>query len=402
MHPVSPEEVGMSSPRLQRIGAHLQRYVDRQLLPGTVTLVARHGKVAYADCRGKMDLASDKPLQLDTIFRIASMTKPITTVAAMMLYEEGHFLLSDSVSRYIPELRGLKVIQRITSQGLELGEPQREVTIRDLLVHTSGLVSPQYPPESPITQMYQKLTAQAPGGTLQAAVAKLGELPLAEHPGSKWQYGLSTDVLGYLVEVISGMSLDRFFQDRIFAPLGLVDTGFHVPPEQLHRLPSAYTPAEGGIALVDAPETSWLAHPPTYFSGGGGLVSTVADYLRFCQMLLNRGVLDTTRLLSRKTVELMMRNHLPPELTPISSGPGRETDTAGCGFGLGFAVLLDLAQAQILGSEGTLFWGGAYSTAFWIDPQEELIGIFMTQLTPSNTYPIRREVRLLAYQAIAD
>jgi len=388
-----PEEVGISAERLKRISPFMQRYVDSNKLAGTITMVARRGKVAQFECVGMMDKEADKPMNPDTIFRIYSMTKPITSVAVMMLYEEGLFQLTDPVSKFIPEFKGLKVFVKETESGIELTESKPEMAIWHLLNHTSGL-SYGGDENLPVDAMYRKAVVRPPDGTLKEMAQKLGEIPLANQPGSLWRYSLSTDVLGYLVEVMSGQSFDVFLKERIFEPLGMVDTGFHVPAEKLNRFAANYTPTQDGkIEVFDKPAKSVFSKPRTFFSGGGGLVSTTADYIRFAQMLLNKGELDGERLLGRKTIELMTMNHLPEGLHPFES----QAD----GFGLGFSVAMDVAKSRSPGSTGSFGWGGAAATNFWVDPEEEIIGLFMTQLM-NNPYPVIKEFHVLVYQAIID
>ncbi|MCZ6679929.1 MAG: serine hydrolase [Candidatus Poribacteria bacterium] len=392
----TPEDVGLSSTRLQRISPVMQRYVDDGKLAGVMTMVARRGKVVHFEKFGMMDIEGNKPMEFDTIFRIYSMTKPITSVAIMMLYEEGHFQLDDPVSEFIPAFKNMKVFNGTTENGIELVNAKREMTIRDLLAHTSGLTYGWG--DGPVDQMYQKALKQIferREGTLKDMVRKLSLIPLIHHPGTAWQYSVSTDVLGYLVEVISGMPLDQFFAERIFQPLKMVDTGFYVLKDKIGRFAANYRPeADNPLKAIDPPATSrFSAGQPTFFSGGGGLVSTASDYVRFCQMLLNGGELDGVRLLGRKTVELMTANHL----SSYSDSFGRK----GSGFGLGFQVVTDAAESGQLWSTGTYRWGGAAATAFWIDPKEELIGVLMTQLM-SNPYPLRPQFHTLTYQAIVD
>jgi CubicO group peptidase (beta-lactamase class C family) len=392
---VKPEEVGLSSERLKRINKVMQGYVDEDKLSGLVTMVARRGKIAHFECFGLMDKESNKPMQPDTIFRIYSMSKPITSVAVMMLYEEGHFQLNDPVSKFIPEFKNVKVFVKKTDTGIEVADTKRQITIRDLLVHISGLAY-GLGKDTVVDEMYQKEKMLKWDETLEEKVQRLVKLPLANQPGSTWRYSISVDVLGYLVEVISDKRLDVFLEERIFKPLGMEDTGFYVPVEKIDRFATIYKAAEADSFGPDD-TLFWgdFSKLPRFLSGGGGLVSTANDYMRFCQMLLNGGELDGVRLLSRKTVELMTANHLTDELIH----EGNMTD--GYGFGLGFGVLLDVAQSESLGSEGEYTWGGAASTGFWIDPEEELIGILMTQLMPYNGR-FTKEFKVLSYQAIVD
>ena len=385
----SPEDVGMSSERLERIKPVMQEYVDENKLAGVLTMVARKGKVVHLETFGKMDIAQDKPIMEDTIFRIYSMSKPVTSVAVMALYEESHFRLDEKVSKFIPEFKDLKVFKSKTEDGMELDALEHEMTIRHLLTHTSGLTYGWG--ARPVDEMYRAAKIFEPGTTLSEMTQKLAKIPLVFQPGTKWEYSVSVDVLGYLVEVISGMPFEQFLQQRLFKPLGMVDTGFDVPENKRHRYAELYRPqTEGGIEVVtDVP----LSNGPHRFfpSGGGGLVSTASDYMRFCQMLLNGGVLDGVRILGRKTVDIVRMNHVPDDVAG-------DRDT---GFGLGFSVVLDVRKTGELSSAGTIGWGGAAATTFWIDPQEQLIGVLMTQLL-SNPHPFQRQFRVLTYSAIAD
>jgi CubicO group peptidase (beta-lactamase class C family) len=399
MDTVTPAEAGFSDQRLSRIGTVMQRYVDEGKLAGLIAMVARYGSVVYLERCGMMDLEAAKPMQFDTIFRVYSMTKPITSVALMMLYEEGEFQLNDPVSRFIPAFGEVKVFAGAAEGGLEVTELEREITIWHLLTHTAGL-SYDFWEDSPVDAMYLEADLHRADRTLEEMIHKLVTMPLVFQPGSAWRYSMATDVLGHVIEVISGMPLDAFLEERILKPLGMDDTGFCVPEEKLDRLSAAYGPTEkGGLELLDAPATSQYCSPPRFLSGGHGLVSTASDYMRFAQMLLNGGELDGARLLGRKTVELMTMNHLPDELIPIQVPPHT---LHGCGFGLGFRVLVHAAQARRLGSEGEFGWGGAASTSFFVDPKEELTGLLLPQLIPSRYYPIREEFKVLIYQALVD
>ena len=405
---IDPEEVGLSRERLPRIGVHIQnRYLTPKKIAGTLTLVARRGKVAYLSPMGMMDAVREKPMTEDTIFRIYSMTKPITTVALMMLYEHGHFQLGDQVYKYIPEWRNLEVYVSGEYPNFVTKPPERDMTIRDLLTHTSGLAYGRSEEMgTPVSAAYQKLGVFGlRKGTLKEMVQKVAKLPLEFTPGTRWNYSISTDVCGYLVEVISGMSFDEYLRTNIFEPLGMVDTGFNVPSEKVERFAANYNrDANKKLQLQDDPANSAYLTPPTFFSGGGGLVSTMADYYRFCQMLLNGGELDGVRLLGPRTIEYMTRNHLPgnQDLTNLSISAFSETANEGVGFGLGFAVVVDLIKAQQLGSVGEYYWGGAASTIFWIDPAQDLIVIFLTQLMPSNTFNFRGQLKSIIYPAIID
>ena len=400
---VAPEDVGVSSERLARLNSVMQRYVDENKLAGIVTLLARDGQVFHFERFGMADIEAKKPMELDSLFRIFSMTKPIASVALMMLYEEGRFHLEDPVTSFIPEFEGLKVYAGMGQTGMRLDELKHQMTIRHLLTHTSGLSYGFYE-DSPVEAMYREADTRSAGSSLKDMIQKLSKLPLLYQPGTEWRYSVATDVVGYLVEVMSGQRFDDFLEERILSPLGMESTGFYAPEEEIGRLGAVYGPPEngGGLSIVDNAETSRFARPTTFFSGGGGLVSTAGDYFRFCQMMLNQGELDGVRLLGRKTVELMTVNHLSEDLLPFSVGEAAEDYAKGCGFGLGFRVVMDVAQTGVVGSEGSHSWGGAASTTFWIDPEEELIAIFMTQFMPSGHYPIHREFQALTYQAIVD
>jgi len=401
-----PEEAGLSSERLKRINRVMQGYVERRELAGIITIVARQGRVVHFERYGVKDFESTEPLRFDSIFRIYSMTKPVTSAAVMMLYEEGLFQLDDPVEKFIPEFGEIKVFEK-TGDGYKLTDLKRKITVKDLLLHTSGL-NYSFPEDSDFQRLQRKINSEKHTGTLKEMVRKLVKLPVSHQPGEKWQYStLSTDILGYLVEVLSDLPFDRFLEQRIFKPLGMKDTGFYVPGEKISRFTALYGPPENSgerLKLIDAPETShYTAGPPSYFSGGGGLVSTAPDYVRFAQMMLNGGELEGRRLLSRKTVELMTANHLPDEMIPFGfNTPELEYVTRGYGFGLGYAVLIDVAKSETLGSKGTYRWAGAANTDHWIDPEEKLIGIILTQFMPNGYYPIDRQFKVLVYQAIDD
>ena len=359
-----------------------------------------------------MDAERGKPMRQDTIFRIYSMSKPITSVALMTLYEEGHFQLDQPVHDFIPAWSDLGVWRAGAHPAFTTTHPVRPMTVRDLLSHQSGLTY-GFHLRHPVDAAYRALAIMnragdlaLPDDTLAETAAKLAEVPLLFSPGTAWNYSVSTDMCGYLVEVISGRAFDVYLQERLFGPLGMVDTGFHVLDEKLDRFAACYVPTpQGGRELQDDPETSAYRRPPRLLSGGSGLVSTADDYFRFCQMLLHGGALDGARILSRKTIELMTLNHLPggQDLAAVAP-PGlfSEAAMAGTGFGLGFSVLFDRSRAQITGSVGQYAWGGAASTAFWIDPVEEVVVVFLTQLRPSSTYPFRRELQVLVNAALVD
>ena len=402
-----PEQVGLSSERLERIRPVMQSYIDDKALAGSLLLIARHGKVAYLESFGAMDREQGKPMREDVIFRIASMTKAITSVAVMMLYEEGRFLLEDPISKYIPAFEEPKVLVPNAGMdaGYELVPAKREITIRDLLRHTSG-ISYGFWGREHLHELYVEagisdgLTQTE--GTMGEMVEKLAALPLIGQPGEVWEYGLNTDVLGYLVEVVSGKSLDAFFRERIFAPLKMSDTHFFLPEDKLARLAAVYRPGDKGIERLPETEQTVLtavfstsfhySGPRTFFSGGAGLVSTIGDYTRFLQMLLNEGELEGTRLLSRKTVEMMTVNHIG-DLDTLD--PGRA-------FSLGFSVHNGPGVSGRIDSTGTYAWGGFFYTDYWVDPEEQLVGVFMAQLYPWNGLDAQDKFRVLSYQSIAD
>jgi CubicO group peptidase (beta-lactamase class C family) len=399
----SPEEVGMSSAGLRHVTRLVQDYVDAQKIPGALSLVARHDRVVHFETYGQMDVERARPMRPDTIFRFYSMTKPIASIGLMMLYEEGRFQLDDPASKFIPQLKNLPVFVSGTADAFETRPAAREMSVRDLLMHTSGLVARDT--QSPIGQLYRRAGFRGGDtvGTLSDMIEKLREIPLACDPGTRWIYGISTDLVGYLCEILSGQPLDEFLRARIFEPLGMVDTGFTVPAGSVDRFAALYAPQEGlpRYRLVDEPASSSYVTGRSYLSGAGGLVSTAADYLQFCRMLAHGGSLDGQRIIGPRTLALMTLNHLPggADLATMAQN-GAETQREGQGFGLGFAVLLDQAVAQIIGTPGEFYWGGAASTAFFVNPREDLIMLFLTQLRPSSTYPIRRELRATIYSAI--
>lgn len=401
---VNPEDFGLCSRRLAHVDAWMQRLVDDGKLAGLTTMVARRGRVVYLRCAGLADQGRGTAMTPDTIVRIYSMTKPLTSVAVMMLYEEGRFQLDDPITRFLPCFRDMRVFTGGSRGKFDSVPAERDITFRDLLTHTSGLTY-GFMEATPVDALYREH-----GVDFQTAEASLGEvveraatLPLLAQPGQAWNYSIATDVLGHLVAVISGQAFEDFLHERVIAPLGMADTAFHVPPEKHAQFAANYARGgDGALALLDDPATSRYRTPRQLCSGGGGLVSTAGDYMRFCQMMLNKGELDGVRLLGRKTVELMTANHLHGDMADMGQPRFSESSYEGVGFGLGFSVMLDPARAQILGTPGEYAWGGAASTAFWCDPAEEMAVILLTQLTPSSTYPIRRELRVLTYAAIVD
>ena len=403
---IEPDAAGMSEGRLERITEHLQtKYVDTGKIVGCQTTVVRGGHVAYYRTLGLMDRERNIPMTDDTIFRIFSMTKPIASVALMQLYERGEFQLLDPVARYIPEWRTLQVGEVQDDGRVTLAKPQRPMNVRDVLMHTTGLPGGLFP-DNPIDAEFAQARAAMGGGqTLEGVTALLAEHPLKFHPGTHWNYGLSTDIVGRLVEIISGLRFDEYLQREIFEPLGMADTGFFVPESSHPRLAACYQyrPANPP-SLLERPLGMNVLKPRSYLSGAGGLVSTTHDYVAFCQMLLNGGQLVGRRVLGRKTLELMTVNHLPggTTLQDMAIGGFGEAGFEGVGFGLGFAVGQGPAATTFAGSKGDFYWGGAASTAFWIDPRERVTATFFTQLRPSSTWPIRPRLHQLIYQALVE
>jgi CubicO group peptidase (beta-lactamase class C family) len=401
-----PEGVGLSSERLKRIDRFIEReYIATGRLHGVQTLIARRGQVAHFSSLGRMDAERGRPMTADTIFRIYSMSKPITSVAFMMLVEEGLVALDDPVSRYIPAWAGLGVYDGGLLGGFRTRPPARPMLIVDLLRHTSGLTY-AFQQRGNVDAAYRELGLGEiePKGTLGGMIEALAGLPLEFSPGEAWNYSVSTDVLGYLIGVVSGQPFEAFLQSRLFEPLRMVDTDFFVPPHKADRLAACYSLTPRGVQLQDDPTRSAYLTAPGFVSGGGGLVSTSEDYLRFCRMLLNGGALDGEQIISPKTIALMGANHLPGgrDLSTMSRSLFSEAAYAGLGFGLGFSTTIDPAATLIPSSLGDLSWGGAASTFFWIDPKEELIAMLMTQLMPSSAYPIRRQLRTLVYSAFTE
>jgi CubicO group peptidase (beta-lactamase class C family) len=401
-----PEGVGLSSEQLKKIDRFIEReYLATGKLHGAQIAVARRGQLAHFASLGLMDAERGHPMAADTIFRIYSMSKPITSVAFMMLVEEGLVALDDPVARYIPAWAELGVYDGGFMDTFKTRRPNRPMQIVDLLRHTSGLTY-GFQQRGNVDAAYRKLGLGEieTKGTLDTMIEGLAGLPLEFSPGQAWNYSVSTDVLGYLIGVISGMPFERFLQTRLFEPLRMGDTGFHVPADQAGRLAACYALGPRGVVLQDDPTKSPYLSAPSFVSGGGGLVSTTDDYLRFCRMLLNGGELDGERILSPKTVRLMATNHLPggKDLASLSRSMFSEAAYAGLGFGLGFSTTIDPAATLIPSTIGDMSWGGAASTFFWVDPVEELIVILMTQLLPSSAYPIRRQLRTLAYSAFTE
>ncbi len=411
---LAPKEAGFDAKRLDRITEHLNRaYIEPGKIAGCQTLVARHGHVAYFSSLGYADRERDKPIADDTIFRLFSMSKPITSVALMTLYEQGHFQLNDPVFRVIPEWRDHRVWESGEGAAMVTRKPKQPMTFRHNLSHTSGLsyggglaaLIDMKVKLHPAEQAYEDIgVARNRDSTLREFVQKLAQVPLRYDPGERWQYSYATDVCGYLVEAISGKPFDEYLKETIFEPLGMKDTAFFVAPEKTDRLAAGYRRArDKSLRLLDDPATSVYLKRPAFLSGGGGLTGTTADYLRFCEMLRRGGELDGARVLGPRTLELMTRNHLPggKDLTQLALGAFSETAYGGVGFWLGFATTLDEVQAGSMGA-GDFYWGGAASTIFWVDPVEDLVAIFMTQLVPSYTFNFRGQLKSIIYSSIVD
>lgn len=403
---VDPDAAGMDAGRLARIDDHLvRRYIEPGKIAGCQTAVARGGQLAHLSSLG--DMSAGTPVREDTIWRIYSMTKPITAVALMSLYEQGTFQLTDPVHRFIPSWRDLRVEERGPDASTRLVEPQRPMNVRDLLMHMSGI---GYGPGNAPLDLSDVGETGRPAirrdRDLETMVERLAGEPLRFHPGSRWLYSLSTDVCGRLVEILSGRRFDEYLRDVVFEPLGMKDTGFIVGGDQVERFASSYARnRRKELVSIEEPGTSSYLRQPSLLSGGGGLVSTTADYLRFCQMLLNGGELEGRRALGRKTVELMTSNHLPGggQLSQFAlPGAYGEVGFDGMGFGLAMAVSLGPVATGLVGSPGEFMWGGAASTIFWVDPAESLIVVFMTQLMPSGTFNFRGQLKTLVYPAITD
>ena len=400
---VRPEQVGLSTERLARLGDTLQTYVDQNRLPGSVVLIARRGKIAYHQSIGWRDREGKSPLKNDSLFRIASQTKAITSVAIMLLQERGGLLISDPVSKYLPEFRETTVAQADDDGGYTVVAAEREITLRDLLTHSAGIGYGF----GPAMAEWQAVGMQGwyfanRDEPIRDTIKSIASLPQNAQPGEAFVYGYSTDILGAVIEIVSGQPLDQFLREAIFTPLNMKDTYFYLPDEKAERLAVVYSATDAGIERAPGPgdfigpshvgQGHYLIGPRKSFSGGAGLISTAPDYLAFLQMLLNKGQLNGKRILSRKSVELMIVDHIS----------GINISVPGVGFGLGFLITTDLGEYGRLGSEGTYGWGGAYHSSYWVDPVEELVVVYLTQLIPAGNLDDHEKLRALVYQAIID
>lgn len=390
-----PESVGMSAERLQRIDAFTQRYIDNEMVAGTVTLVARQGKVVHFSAQGMKDVERNQEMTTDTIFRMASMTKPIASVALMMLYEEGLFQLDDPIADWLPEFKNM-MVEVEQADGCIILEPAKTpISFTHILTHTAGLMNSWLGD----TERYSEVARVQGDENLASWTKRHATMPLRYEPGTRWEYSAATSVVGRLVEVMSGDDLDTFFRERIFEPLQMKDTHFYLPPDKVNRFASLYGPdADNGnrmmLTEVGDERSNFVSGPRAFFSGAGGLVSTAHDYIRFQQMMSNGGELDGVRLLGPKTVELMFANHTG-DLPLWLSGPGY-------GFGLGYSVVMDRAVAHTSDTEGSVSWGGAFGTLFWIDPEEELVAIILSQIRPYSHIRLREGFHNVVNQAIVD
>ena len=387
-----PASAGMSAERLARIRPAVQAYVDDGRLAGVMTLVARRGQVVHWDAVGLRDVEAADPLEPDDIFRIYSMTKPITSVAAMILVEQGKVALDDPVSKFVPEFAAVTVLD---AEG-ERVAPDRPLTIEHLLTHTSGLTYGFFG-DSPVDRLYNESGFFTRAEGLEDFAHEAAALPLLANPGDRWNYGVSTDILGRVVEVASGQPFDAFLRARILQPLEMDDTAFVVPRDKLDRFTGHYVREDGALQLVDSPLDGEYTRPPAWLSGGGGLTSTASDYIRFAQMLLQDGQLGGVRILAPETVRMMRANRLPEALVPIQLGAYL---SPGYGFGLGFAVVVDAESSPEPDNDGVFRWAGAANTFFWIDPETDLIGLVWTQLNPFAAYDLEREFQTLVYEAL--
>lgn len=405
---ISPSalDLGFCPDRLGRIAPFFQHYLDDKKLAGLSIAIARGSEEVFRTSMGVKDWDMQDPIKDDTIFRIYSMTKPITSVGLMMLHERGAFRLSDPLADYLPEFSDMTIYLKGDTEALQTVPATKPILIRDLLTQTSGLTY-DFMYQHPVDRLYRDKGIDAfrtRDMYLGDFTERLAQMPLLFEPGSRWNYSFATDVVGRLIEVLSGQPLDEYLDQHIFTPLGMTDTSFAVPEDKVSRFSSCYEIREGKVVKQDEPEGSVFVGHRTFLSGGGGLVSTVDDYLKFARMLLNGGELSGHRLLSPTTVDLMTINHLPDNKTIEQMGDSlfSEVTTQGSGFGLGFSVVQDQALTMSAVSAGSFAWGGAASTYFWVDPIEDIIGILMTQLIPSSSYPIRPQLQTLTYAAITE
>jgi CubicO group peptidase (beta-lactamase class C family) len=405
---LAPKQTGLSTARLERITEHLERnYIQPGKIAGCQVAVARRGHLAYSRSFGQMDRERSKPMADDAIFRIYSMTKPIASVALMTLYERGYFQLNDPVSRFFPDWKNQQVW--VSGRGNEMvtEAPNRPVSMRDMLCHTGGIMFGSAlgnPAAHPVDEVYGQVGVKQRGETLMTFMDKLAQVPLRYQPGERWMYSMSTDVVGALVEKLSGQRFDKFLAEHIFGPLGMKDTAFWVAPDKADRLTANYNrAADKSLRLGDDPATSNYLKEPTFFSGAGGLTGTTEDYLRFCEMVRRGGELDGERILGPRTVDLMHLNHLKggKDLTQMAIGGFSETANEGVGFGLGFASTMDRVTSGSIAA-GDYYWGGAASTIFWIDQAEELSVVFMTQLMPSGAFNFRGQLKSIIYSSIVE
>lgn len=391
-----PEDVGMSSQRLSHVTTAVQKLIDDRQVAGAVTVVARRGKIVYFEAAGRRDLEANRPMERDSILRFYSMTKPITSAAVMMLVDEGKIDLDAAVAEYLPEFNDVRVFVESRANGVATEPARRPPTVRDLLRHTAGLTYGIFG-NTPIDQLYNRANLLDRSGSLAAMSTKLGAIPLLHQPGTRWNYSISSDLLGRLVEVVARQPFDEFLSQRVFQPLDMRDTGFFVPAQQLDRFATVYGPdATGGLRASDKPETSQFRTRPGLVSGGGGSVSTARDYLRFCTMIANGGELNGKRLLRRESIAEMTKDQLPAEAFPIAFGPARRE---GVGFGLGFSVQVATSPSSGAARLGEYGWGGAASTHFWISPKDELVVVALQQFMPFSTR-LEQSIKPLVYDAI--
>lgn len=396
MPAATPEEAGMSAAKLARIGPTVEALIQKNQLAGAVIMVARHGKIVYYEAFGNSDVASGQPMKRDAIMRFYSMTKPVTSAAVMMLVEEGKINLDDPIAKHLPEFKGVRVFTGTTNGGFVTEPVRRTPTVRDLLRHTGGLTY-GFMGNTPVDAAYNQGGVLNPSNTLAGLSRKVAAVPLLYQPGTKWNYSVSVDVLARLIEVVSGQSFDEFLAQRIFKPLDMRDTGFFVPPDKRARLAAVHGSDGDKLKVIDLPAAPSFLQRPTLFSGGGGLVSTARDYMRFCQMIAGGGELEGHRLLQRETIQAMTTNQLPHEAFPIAFG---DLKIPGVGFGLGFSIQTEpgLFSAAHVGEYG---WSGLASTSFWISPKDDVVVIALQQWTPYSML-LDQSIKPLVYGAITD